>query len=477
MKIKKSLDEEIATKLIEIGIEISVERNLDKLLNKINNEAQKLLSADKGTIYLVDEKLQQLKFYITDTEMLSEMRLPLDKSSIAGYVGITGKELNIKDVYKIPKSEPYSFNKAIDEKTKYRTKSALTVPMQNHRNEIIGVVQLINKIHNNKIIPFTQKDTRILKALSSLAAVSIENAQLYKEIEDLFESFVSYSIAAIDARDPATAGHSKRVAMISEYLARAMGCFSEEEIKEIKYTALVHDIGKIGVRENVLVKENKLYPEEFEVIRNRFDYIKMRTKHECKNDDEFEKKLREIEEDFEFISRINIPGFLSDEDLKKLQKIAQKTYINFEGKEEFYIKDKEFEALSVRKGNLTPEERIQMEGHAKYTYEILNKINFTKNLKNVPLYACCHHEKLDGSGYPDKRTSKNIPIQSKIIAIADIFEALISQERKYKPAMPIEKAIQIIKSDAENNKLDPEIVKTFIEKKVYEIIAKQVNQQ
>ena len=489
LEVKTELDElqVLTTKLLDVGVAISSEIDLYALLTRIIEEAKRLLKADRGTLYLVDQETDELYFHVTDAATIKEIRLPIDIKSIAGYVALTMQQLNIPDVYKIEKSEPYNFNKGIDRKTGYRTRSMLTVPMVNHEGRITGVVQLINKMHMDRVTSFVERDQRILMSLASQAAVAIENAQLYKEVADLFDSFVRYSSSAIDERDPATAGHSRRVAMYSTALARAMGGFSEQEIKELEYAAWLHDVGKIGVREHILIKENKLYPHQMGQVRERFKAIKLAMEKKCLEkklallrkkpdpkkidalDKELEQELQKIGEDLKFVEKINRPGFLSDDDIKRIDRIARRRFKDADGASQPFLTTQEKKALKVRRGNLTDEERKIMNAHVESTFKILRQIPFTTKLKRVPEIASCHHEKLDGSGYPNKLKKDQICLQARILALTDIYDALTAQDRPYKPALPVEKSLDILRFEVKDGHLDPDVFDVFIKKKIYKL--------
>lgn len=491
LKLKIKEQENIQNKLLNIGIAISAERDLQKLLNLIISELKKLVSADTGTLYLIDHKKNELYFHVTDKETLKEIRLPIDKNSIAGYSALTSEILNIEDVYEIPPDIPYKFNKEIDIKTGYRTKSMLVVPMINHKETTIGVIQLINKMENKVVIPFNEDDLKILRSLASQAAVCIENAQLYKDIENLFDAFVKYSASAIDARDPATAGHSRRVAMYATATAKALG-LSDKDIKEIYFAAWLHDIGKIGVKEYVLTKENKLSNEELETIKTRFkvieeimeknylkslvDYLIIHGKdnfNEFKNQQEeiYLKNLNILNEELNFILSKNKPGVMKDEDVERLNYIYSKK-IKDKDVEIPYLTDKEFKFLKVRKGNLTDEERKNIESHVLYTYDILSSIPWTDDLKNVTEYAASHHEKLNGTGYGKGLKGDEIPLGARILALVDIYEALTAQDRPYKPAMPTDKALRILEEEVKAGHLDKVVFEKFVENKIFELKEK-----
>ncbi len=485
--VQKELEDlqNLSTRLLDVGVAISSEIDLFSLLTRIIDEAKSLLKAQKGTLYLVDKETDELYFHVVDSKQLKEIRLPINDKSIAGYVALECVPLNIGDVYVIPEDEPYSFNKSIDKKTGLRTRSMLTVPMVGHDGTVSGAVQLINKVDDWQVVPFSVRDQKILMSLASQAAVAIENATLYKEVADLFDSVVRFSASAIDERDPATAGHSRRVALYAAALARELGCFTDDELKELEYAAWLHDVGKIGVRENILTKENKLFPDELEKVRERFEGIKLSvvssslvkmSKAGKKNDsagyiEKLEKRMKEcIEEvgdDFTFIERINKPGFLSPEEKNHLERIGRKTFKNALGRRRKYLYAEEMRKLRVPRGNLTVSERKIMNAHVESSYKILSSIPFSRRLKRVPEIAVMHHERLDGSGYPKGLKGDEISLQGRILGLVDVYDALTAQDRPYKPAIPVARSLKILEEEVKAGRLDKKVLDTFVKKKVY----------
>jgi HD-GYP domain-containing protein (c-di-GMP phosphodiesterase class II) len=324
-------------------------------------------------------------------------------------------------------------------------------------------------------------------SLASQAAVAIRNATLIADIKALFEALIRYSATAIDARSPHTAGHSRRVADYSKAIALAINeqntgplagvSFSREQLEELSYAAWLHDIGKIGVPEKILDKNNRLSDEAMESIINRFELIKAfslgfmeaDTKGSSTTEPSGEEAARQIEEELSLIQKANTSNFLSDEDLAALQSVASKTYKNLAGDTIPYLSDKEMEYLSVRKGNLTAEEYRRIQTHVELTYNIVENIPFTKSLQNIPFFSASHHELLDGSGYPKGLKGEEIPIQSRILAVVDIFDALTAADRPYRRAMAPEKAGEILKAEAKAGRLDSDVVNLFVDKELYEI--------
>ena len=487
--------------LLSIGIALSAERNNNKLLDDILRKIREITKADAGSLYLLETTEetgeQNLLFKIAHNDSnpsdFTEFRMPLNTKSIAGYVAVTSKILNIPDVYAIPDSEPYSFNESYDIATDYRSSSMLTVPMLDHLENTIGVVQLINrkkcfgkKLDSPEIVeelvePFDGEDENIVLSLASQAAVSLENNILYNEIETLFEGFVAASVKAIESRDPTTSGHSSRVAAYSVETAKALNResegpfadvhFTDEQLKELRYAGLLHDFGKVGVREAVLVKAKKLYPAEFEILRLRFAYIRKSLELEFSGHGDEQRladELSELDTALEIIMAAAEPSIMKEDPAERLTEYSRKIYIGPDGNEEPWLTAQELEFLKVRRGSLTDAERKEIESHVEHSTDFLLNIPWTSKLKGLPDIARGHHERLDGTGYPDGITADQLSLQTRIMAVADIYDALTANDRPYKKALPSEVALKIILEEAGNNHLDREIVDVFINRKVYE---------
>lgn len=510
-------DETIIKSFEEVSIALTTERNHSKLLALILNKARELSSADAGSLYLVekdgDGEKRNLRFALAQNDSkkvrFEEKVMPLSYQSIAGYVALTGEILKISDVYNLPSHLPYSHNKKFDEESGYKAKSMLVLPMRNSRGEIIGVLQLINKKIDfsqlldsyEKIeryaVEFDEAVIKLMRSFSSIAAVAIENNQLIKSIEKLFEGMVEASVTAVEQRDPTTSGHSLRVSILTLSLAETINkvdegkfkdiYFTKRELKELRYASILHDFGKIGVRENVLTKSKKLFPWQFESIMLRSEIARFSKEKEnllkiieilrnrSRSNEEVENLFKEIEEYnkmmdqiIEIVIRSNEPTVLPEGDFSFLQKLSDIKYKNSKGEENFLFSKEEIAILSIPKGTLTEEERLEIESHVSYTYEFLKKIPWTDELKNIPSIAYAHHEKLNGEGYPRKITNSEIPFPSKLMAVSDIFDALSAADRPYKKAVPIEKTLDILKMEAKCGQLDIDVVNLFIEAKIYE---------
>jgi|WetSurMetagenome_2_1015567.scaffolds.fasta_scaffold15448_1 HD-GYP domain-containing protein (c-di-GMP phosphodiesterase class II) len=507
----------ILDQLTEVSLALSSEHNYRRLLALILSRALLLSGCDAGSLYLVipeeEGPPQRLLFAAVQNDSLAipfkETELFISTSSLAGYVASTGETLTIDDSYEIPRSAPYRFNRAYDEEIGYRTKSQLVLPMANQRDEITGVLQLINRKHNpaarlqspddveREVLPFDEASTRLMKTVASLAAVAIDNNRLYENIQKLFEGFVRASVTAIEQRDPTTSGHSFRVAVLTVDLAEAvdrtetgpMGPygFTAEQLRELRYASLLHDFGKVGVREHVLVKAKKLYPFELERILARLEMARLYAERDAllrkvdllvrKDQDPavveeleatLQAALRDIDRIEEVVLRSNEPTVLPEGDFSALQSIALATFRDRHGSDHPVLLPAEAAVLSIRKGSLSEEERLEIESHVTHTFEFLKKIPWTPELKGVPGIAYGHHEKLNGRGYPRRVSSEAIPIQARMMTVSDIFDALSASDRPYKKAVPPEKALDILKLEVKDGMLDPVLVDLFIEAKVYE---------
>jgi len=383
--------------------------------------------------------------------------------------------------------------------------------MRNQRDEIVGVVQLLNakrepgaKLDSvsavvTQVGPYTARQQEVVASLASQAAVALENSQLYAAIQQLFEGFVRASVGAIESRDPTTSGHSFRVANLTVALAEAVDRadggefaelrFSREQMKEIRYASLLHDFGKVGVREEVLVKAKKLYPARLEIIRQRFEFVKRTTESESlrgrldyalekgrekylKRLPAFDKKLaqqiEELDNFFKAVVQANEPSVMAAGSFERLLKIAARKYPDFGGQKKELLTPEEVGLLSIRKGSLDDGERLQIESHVVHSFNFLKQIPWTKEIRNIPDIARGHHEKLNGKGYPYKLSAPEIPVQSRMMTISDVFDALSAADRPYKRAVTTERALQILEFAVKDGELDPGLFQLFLEAKVYE---------
>ncbi len=485
---------DVIEKLSDISIRLTAEKDVHKLLELILNESIDITGCDAGSIYIVQEAedIRKLVFKYTKNQSMSfpfkEFELPINNKSISGACACTGQIFNFKTMEDTQCLLGIQHNKSFDESYGYETCNMLVIPLKNFSNEIIGVLQLINKKvekgmrfepysknFSQYVTAFDEQDERIISALASQAAILIKRNMLFKDIENLLHSVIEAMVAALDSRDPITAGHSKRVTKYALRLGEAInrsgcGSLSEEQLKELNIACLLHDVGKIGVRENVLMKRSKLTDDNLDAVRSRIRWVEsmLLLKQERKTIDEAEAVLlEEISKHLEDIENINKSGFLSEEMKSSLERINSITFKDLDGKVYKLINDKEYENLGVQRGNLTERERDEINSHVRHSYNMLKEISWTKALSKVPKIAGSHHEKLNGMGYPFGLKSEEIDLCAKILAIADIYDALTARDRPYKPALPIDKSLGILRDEAARNSLDPELVELFIAEKAY----------
>jgi HD-GYP domain-containing protein (c-di-GMP phosphodiesterase class II) len=477
------------TALLDVGKAMASERNLDRLLQLILSEVTMVVGADRSSLFLVDRERNELWSKIAQGLEVREIRIKIGMG-ISGYVAHTGKTVNIQDAYNDPR-----FNQETDQRTGYHTQTILCVPMLNKMNDVIGVLQVLNKRDG----VFTREDEELLLALSSQAAVAIENAILYEDIQKLFEGFIKASVYAIESRDPTTSGHSERVAILTVGLAETVDRadsgpyadinFSAEDMRELRYASLLHDFGKVGVREPVLVKANKLYPHTLDLVAARFKFIKKSLENSyfqkklglamtlgpgCERelaglDEELQRRLAEVDDQFNFIQEANKPTVLPQGGFERIQEIAANSFVDVEGTKIPFLTTKEAENLSIGRGSLNFEERLEIESHVTHSFRFLRQIPWTKDLRRIPTIAYAHHEKLNGRGYPNALHGDDIPFQAKLMAICDVYDALTAADRPYKRALPPERALDILGMEVKDGNLDTELVRIFTESKVWSL--------
>ncbi|MEO8200383.1 MAG: HD domain-containing phosphohydrolase [Gemmatimonadota bacterium] len=507
------------TELAEIGIKLTTEKNYNTLLDLILFQARRITQSDAGSLYLceIDEQgKRRLRFKLTQNDSrpdipFVEFTMPINHTSLAGYAAAEGEPLVFNDVYLLPPDVAYSFNRSFDERYGYRTRSMLVIPMQNHSGEVIGVVQLINRKGDpaarlespadtdRYVQPYSPHLVKLVRSMAGQAAVALENSQLYQEIERLFEGFVRAAVTAIEQRDPTTSGHSERVANLTVGLATIVDRmdtgpyrlvrFNAEQIRELRYAGLLHDFGKVGVREKVLVKENKLYPSDMTTIQQRHAFLYRTAQWQYEHERAeylvrhghagYEAFLRELDARFaaersgldrflQLVSDSNRPTVLAEGNFEALREFSDRRYDAIDGSNLPYLTPDEVRFLSIRRGTLDDTERVEIESHVNHTFDFLRDIPWTRNLSRVPVIAHGHHEKLDGSGYPRKVKAPDIPVQTRMMTISDIFDALTAKDRPYKRAVPTERALDIMKTEVSGGMLDPELFTVFVDAKVYE---------
>ncbi|AFY73403.1 HD-GYP domain-containing protein [Synechococcus sp. PCC 7502] len=513
-------------KLNAIGIALSAETDPKSLIEMIVMGAKSLTNADGGTLYMVtkdqDALERKLKFEIMITDSLgikmggtTGKSIPLgpiplyhgdrtpNSSMIAAYSAIHRKTINIPDAY-TAEGFDFSGTRAFDQQTGYRSKSFLTVPMKNHENEIIGVLQLINAIDPNtqEIIPFSQQSQHLAESLASQAAVALTNRELVEEFRLLFESFIGLIAKAIDDKSPYTGGHCRRVPVLTMLLAQAacetdQGIFkdfkmTEEELYELKIAGLLHDCGKVVTPVHIVDKATKLETiyDRIHLIDTRFEvlkrdaeikYLKEKiaileghdqttplTETLSELEINHQNYLQQLESDRQFLRFCNIGSErMSDQDKARLREMQKYRWINEHGEDVPFLTEDEFYNLDITFGTLTNEERQIINDHMKVTIEMLEALPYPKNLRRVPEYASGHHERMDGKGYPRGLTREQMSIPARMMGIADIFEALSATDRPYKKGKTLTECLHILGKMKLNSHIDPDLFDLFINEKVY----------
>jgi len=463
-----------AGELLDAIRRLSGELDLDVLLARAMEVSTHLVEADRSSLFIYDRADDELWSKVAQGLETQVLRFPASKG-LAGSCARTGEVVNVPDAYNDER-----FNPEFDKKTGYRTSSVLCMPMKDARGHVLGVIQVLNRAGG---APFDALDEAMLETLGSHVAVFIENAQLHEAIEALFESFVRAASTAIEERDPATSGHSRRVAKYAVNLARAahrakITEFTRSRLRQLRYASLLHDFGKIGVRESVLAKQNKLTDDRVELVAERFRRRELERRvasasgHGTTNKDGQDEQdslgrqhpVHPVHPccsagDLDLVRRANVPGHLSDEDVERLKGLAERGVLTSD----------EVERLTIRRGNLTDDEWKDMRSHADRSVHILSEIAWPEEYARVPEIAHRHHEKLDGSGYPGGLSGDEVDTDARILGVVDIYDALTAQDRPYKPAMPHEKARAILEEDAGAGRLDAELVRLFFEWRLHEV--------
>ena len=508
--------------LNDIGIALSSERDINRLLETILIAAKRITRADAGTLYLLEEEQGRLKFEIIRNDSLviamggtTGEAIPFypirlhDESGkpnhqmVVAYAALSGETVNIPDAYA---AEGYDFSgtKAFDRKTGYRSTSFLTVPMRNHENEIIGVLQLINAQQESsqqqgskKITPFSESDQRLVESLASQAAIALTNRRLIKQMEDLFESFINLINAAIDDKSPYTGGHCERVPVLTMMLAEAVNrteqgplqnfVMTDKDRYELKIAGLLHDCGKITTPVHVVDKSTKLQTlfdrihlldTRFEVLKRDAEIVMLISKQNgadiVASQAEYAARIRQLDEDREFLRHCNIGSEkMSEADQARVKQISSYHWRDTAGKHADFLSQDELTNLTIRAGTLTAAERQVINHHIEVTIKMLESLPWPKHLKNVPEYAGGHHERMDGGGYPRGLTREQMSVQARVMGIADIFEALTAKDRPYKKGKTLTESLSILGKFKLNGHIDPDLFDVFVREKVYLNYAQQ----
>ena len=511
--------EERITRLNEIGIALSTEKDTNKLFELILEEAKNITNADGRTLYMVDEK-GNLKFEIMRNDSMdtimggtSGIDIPFpavpkyfddgepNLSNVSAYAAITGNTINIEDAYE-EKGYDFSGAKSYDKSSGYRSKSFLTMPLKNHENEIIGVMQLINATDNNtgEVISFSPEVQEQVESIASQGAVALTNKRLVEELKNLFESFIKLIATAIDKKSPYTGGHCERVPLITTMLADAVEkvdygkykdfSMTEDERYELHIAGWLHDCGKVATPPHVVDKGTKLetITDRIDTIKTRFevlrrdaeiDFLKKKLElngtanGEAKNlEKEYTEKLEQLNDDEAFIEKCNVGGEFMEKELQnRVLDIANYDYEQ-QGDKTSFLSENEVRNLNIPKGTLLPEEREIINDHIVITIDMLEQLPYPKHLKNVPEFAGGHHEKLDGTGYPKGLKADQMSVQAKMMAIADIYEALTAADRPYKDGKKLSMAMRIMGFMKNDYHIDKDLFEIFVKEGVYKTYAK-----
>ena len=505
-----------------IGMALMHERDLPTLLRQIVDQGKRLTGSDGGGMLLAETDgqgvtvLRSTFIRIDHLPELDQARhiVAIDDESIIGHAARTGQPVAVADANNLPAGVPYKADNRLERQYGYYRKSLLAVPMVDRLGHLVGVLvfgnrksdpdaRIANKDDADRyVLPYTDREVRLARSLAAQAALSIENAQLYAQIEQILESVVAASATAIDQRDPASAGHSLRVSALTTGIALAVERagrgryrdtrFTDKQMRELRFAALLHDFGKIKVHEDVLMKARKLPPVLWERVAARFELIRVTMEREyyrqraslrlTKPDDgpagdriegELASQLDQLDHMWTLVRNANEPGVSPELLDGELSHIATRTFPRRGGRVEPYLTQEELHFLQIPRGTLNHIERAEVEAHAEQTYRFLNTIPWTDDLGNLSNFALSHHEKLDGSGYPRGLKGDEIPVQVRMITIADIFDALTERNRPYKPAVPTEKALDIIRAEAADGRLDRDLVEIMVESQAYRRILEE----
>ena len=479
-------------KVLEIGISLSEEKDFNRLLEKILEQVMEITNCDAGTLYLKDGDFLKFKIMRNDTMKTYQggdgkdpelPPVPITRQSVCALALLEDHTICVEDVRN---SDNYDFSGPIryDAMTGYHTQSILVVPMHNRRGTSVGVLQLINAMDKDgKVCAFGQDMVMVVESIASQAAITIQNMMYIEDIRGLFQSFVKVMSSAIDERTPYNASHTRHMVQYGSHFIKYLNQKSREENgkclftpaqeEELLMSVWLHDVGKLVTPLEVMNKAARLTEEQKKEIFHRYEVMELKNKlallEEKQSAEEAERQAQEIAKARELVERINSAGFLPEEALQQLQELGEAVFSDGNGNQMPFLTPEERKLLSIRKGTLSEEERKIMENHVVITEKLLSEIRFTSDYSHVREWASSHHEYLDGSGYPKQLKGQEVPMEVRIITILDIFDALIADDRPYKPGMPVDKALTILTIMAEKEgKLDPQLTKQFVESRCWE---------
>lgn len=475
-------------KILEIGVSLSYERDYNRLLEHILKCAMELTYCDAGTLYLYQGDMLEFKIMRNDTlkiytggdgEKPDLPPVPFSRENVCALALIENRTIHVEDV-KGCQEYDFSGPARYDAMTGYDTRSMLVVPMQNRTGEKIGVLQLINAQNTEGAVCAFDPDVILgVESVASQAAITIQNVRYIRDIRELFNSFVRVMSAAIDERTPYNASHARHMAECGgRFIEYLNGCegqkhFSAAEKEEFLMSILLHDIGKLVTPLEVMNKSRRLRPEQYSEFTHRMEIIQMQAEIDQLSGritaEEKEDVICRTEEASRLVEQTNTAGFVTDEVLEKLEQLREQTYTRRDGIPGPWLTDEEYAMLSIRKGTLSEEERKIMEEHVSVTDRLLSQIHFSPELSHVREWAGAHHEYLNGTGYPNHLSGEEIPYEVRMITILDIFDSLTADDRPYKRAIPVERALSILESMAkEEGKLDQELTEMFIRSRCWE---------
>lgn len=452
-----------------LAMRLSRELDPQALLPAIVTHARQLTRSEAGTLYV--RRGDRLAFAVAQNDALdldhdgkievpAGFELPIDGHSLAGLAALEKRSLNIPDVRNHP-----SYSRGSSKRFRYEVRSMLVVPLIEPDGDVLGVLQLMNaRDEAGAFVPYEDRASELCEVLASHAATALVIANLYAEQQQVFDALVGYTAAAIDARDPCTAGHSHRVASYSVAIGREQGGFSELELRELRFAGIFHDVGKIGVRECVLTKSDKLLPETLATISARFAAareaaIARAFEEACAHPgsdprETAARALDALEAEFELVCRTSRAGGLAADDRDRIERLAGRTWTDHRGRAHELVTSDELEKLLVPRGSLTNAEREEIQSHVQMSWEFLKQLPFPGDLARVPELAWSHHERMDGTGYPRGLRGDEILPGARILAVADVFDALTAEDRPYKKAMSAARAMRVIEHEAQEGAYD-----------------------